>query len=66
MCRALHALDSGTIVSKPMAARWAQATLDERWHALIDFAVMWQPGDEVDHFEEMVEFIRYTLTVAIG
>ena len=64
MCRALHALDSGTIVSKPVAARWAQATLDGRWHALIDFAVMWQPGDEVDHFGAMVEFIRYTLSVA--
>ncbi len=65
MCRALHALDSGTVVSKPVAARWAQTTLDGRWHALIDFALLWQPGDEVDHFEEMVEIIRYTVSMAI-
>lgn len=31
MCRALHALQCGTIVSKPIAARWAQATLDSSW-----------------------------------
>lgn len=64
MCRALHALDSGTIVSKPVAARWAQATLDQQWHALIDFAVMWQPGDQVDHFQAMLDFIHYTLDAA--
>jgi len=66
MCRALHALDSGTIVSKPVAARWARTTVEKRWHALIDFAVAWQPGDEVDHFGEMVEFIRFTLRVALA
>ncbi|MFN8597265.1 MAG: DUF4111 domain-containing protein [Anaerolineae bacterium] len=65
MCRALHALDSGTIVSKPAAARWAQATLDQRWHALIEFAVQWQSGAEVDHFAEIAELIRYTLHVAL-
>lgn len=27
MCRVLHTLEHGTIVSKPVAARWAQAKL---------------------------------------
>ena len=66
MCRAMHALDSGTVVSKPAAARWAQSTLDRHWHALINFAVQWQPGVEVDHFEKMLEFVRYALNVALA
>lgn len=35
MCRVLHALAHGTIVSKPVAAAWAQDRFDGRWRALI-------------------------------
>lgn len=30
MCRVMHALEHGTIVSKPKAIQWAQAKLDDR------------------------------------
>jgi hypothetical protein len=34
MCRALYTLQHGTVVSKSVAARWAQEVLGERWAAL--------------------------------
>src|SRR5512135_2637365 len=38
MCRALYALEYGGIVSKPVAAHWAQQALDDHWAELIDRA----------------------------
>ena len=61
MCRALHALEHGDIVSKPIAARWAQATLDEQWNALIDRAVAWPQEPQPDNLNETLDFIRYTI-----
>lgn len=54
MCRALHALEHGTIVSKPAAARWAQAKLGERWERIIERSLVGQ----TDLFDEALEFIR--------
>ncbi len=34
MCRVLHALETGTITSKPKAAQWARAKLDEPWKTI--------------------------------
>src|SRR2546423_4926058 len=31
LCRLLYTLEYGAVVSKPVAARWAQETLDARW-----------------------------------
>lgn len=42
MCRILYTLDFGAVVSKPVAARWAQETLGERWAALIERALAWR------------------------
>jgi hypothetical protein len=61
MCRILYTLEYGTVASKPAAARWARGTLGERWVALIERAVNWQPGDSMDRLNETLEFIRYTL-----
>jgi hypothetical protein len=61
MCRALHTLHSGEIVSKPVAARWAQQALGPRWQALIQRALDWQPGQELNSLEETVAYIHYTL-----
>ena len=36
MCRALYTIQSGTVTSKPLAARWAQERLDDRWSPLIE------------------------------
>lgn len=61
MCRALYTLQHGTVVSKPVAARWAQAALGERWAGLIESASAWRNGMPFDHLTETLAFIRYTL-----
>ncbi len=61
MCRALYALEHGSVVSKPSAARWAIPTLDDRWTPLIEQAVAWRPNQAMDRYENVLEFIRYTL-----
>jgi hypothetical protein len=67
MCRALHALEYGTIVSKPMAARWAQNELDDRWSQLIEWSLAVQAGDEHhDLYHESLEFIRFTLNTVLS
>lgn len=70
MCRMLYTLDSGAVVSKPIAARWAQGALGERWAALIERALAWRkdrtwgedaqdtPGGDVDETQAL---IHYTL-----
>ncbi|HMB24266.1 MAG TPA: aminoglycoside adenylyltransferase domain-containing protein [Anaerolineales bacterium] len=62
MCRALHALEHGTIVSKPAAAHWAQDQLGERWKQIIELAILAQkPGSaQTDLLSDALEFIRYT------
>ena len=61
MCRALYTLEHGVIVSKSVAARWAQAALGERWAALIAWALAWPPDAQWDNLNETLDFIRYTL-----
>jgi hypothetical protein len=61
MCRALHTLQQGTVASKPVAARWAQAALDARWVALIERALAWHHDAPMDSLNESLDFIRYTL-----
>jgi hypothetical protein len=61
MCRALYALEHGAIVSKPAAARWAQAALGEPRAALIEAALAGRQGAPFDHLKETQDFIRYTL-----
>ncbi len=60
MCRALHALRYGTIVSKPIAIQWAKENLDSRWHPLIEKAVASQYGKRPDILDDTLEFIRFT------
>jgi hypothetical protein len=65
LCRVLYTLQYGTVVSKPVAARWAQKALDERWAPLIERT--WEgrhnPGSEAssDDVAGTLEFIQYTL-----
>jgi hypothetical protein len=61
MCRALYALEYGNIVSKPVAARWAQRALDNRWARLIDRALAWPEEPQIDRLNETLELIRYTV-----
>jgi hypothetical protein len=64
MCRMLYTLEFGTVVSKPVAARWARETLGERWAPLIEHAWVGRqhPLQEAgtDDVNATLEFIRYT------
>jgi hypothetical protein len=64
MCRALYALEHGDIVSKPVATRWAQAVLADRWGALIDRAAAWPQEPQPDSLSETLDLIRYTIECA--
>lgn len=61
MCRVLYTLQIGTIASKPVAARWAQESLDQRWAGLIEEALSWRPGVTMDKFDDTLDFIRYAV-----
>jgi hypothetical protein len=64
MCRALHTLASGTIATKPAAARWAQARLSAEQAALIEAALNWRPGQTLDRVDDVVALIRFTVAAA--
>ncbi len=66
MCRALYALDTGTIVSKPVAARWLQGKLSEDWKKVIDQAILAQKPDagHFDLYRNALQLIRITREVA--
>jgi hypothetical protein len=65
LCRILYTLEQGTIVSKPVAARWAQETLAAQWSPLIEraWAGRHAPGSPASPQDrhETIGFIRYTL-----
>jgi hypothetical protein len=60
MCRALHALRHGTIVSKPVAAKWAQAEFGGQWNILIEKALTAQHGTHPGFLDETLNFIQFT------
>ncbi|MEW6403171.1 MAG: aminoglycoside adenylyltransferase domain-containing protein, partial [Chloroflexota bacterium] len=61
MCRVLHALAHGTIVSKPKAAAWAYARVDGEWKDLIDRAIAVSNHETRDiTLEETLHFMEYT------
>lgn len=59
MCRILYTLHHGAVVSKPVAARWAEEELGGRWAALIDRALAW-PGAPGDDLAQALDLIRHT------
>jgi hypothetical protein len=59
MCRMLYTMRHGTIVTKPVAARWAQDALDGRWIPLIRQALAWS-RDRSPDLEETLALIRLT------
>lgn len=61
MCRALHAMRYGVIVSKPFAARWAQQELGATWAIVIERALAWRPDERLDYLREAIDLIRYTV-----
>ncbi len=65
MCRMLYTVQHSAIVSKRVAARWVQETLDARWWPLIERAWVGRQNPqlqaEADDVRETIAFIRYTL-----
>ena len=65
LCRILYTLQNGSVASKPVAARWAQETLDPRWIPLIERAWLGRQNAglkaEPHDVNETLDFIRYTL-----
>ncbi|HKY53968.1 MAG TPA: aminoglycoside adenylyltransferase domain-containing protein, partial [Anaerolineales bacterium] len=60
MCRVLHALEHGTIVSKPKATQWAREKLEDPWKRLIDKADAVSQHNDVDiPLDETSDFIRF-------
>jgi predicted nucleotidyltransferase len=60
MCRVLHALEHGTVVSKPKAVQWAREKLGSPWRRLIDKAVLASRQESQDDFlHETLDFIRF-------
>ncbi len=58
MSRMLYTIRHGAIVTKPIAARWAQETVDSRWTPLIRSALAWSREEPPD-LEETLAYIRY-------
>jgi len=59
MCRILHAMAHGSIVSKPIAAGWAGEEFPE-WNLLIRKAEVAQHSSEKEFLMETLEFIKFT------
>lgn len=63
MCRMLYTLQTGTIISKPAAARWALETLGQEWHGLIRQAIDAPELNRADALDQTVAFIEYTMGI---
>jgi len=61
MCRSMYTLEHGAMVSKRAAARWAQAMLGPRWVPVIERALAWPRGEQIDEMGETLELIRLTV-----
>ena len=48
VCRNLHVLERGTLVSKPVAAAWAARRLGSPWDAQVERALAWRADRRVD------------------
>src|SRR6266478_1587175 len=59
MARMLYTIRHGAIVSKLVAARWAEEALDRRWSPLIRDALAWT-RDVPPDLNETLAYIRYT------
>lgn len=62
MCRVLHALEHGTIVSKPKAIQWARTRIGSSWSWLIEKAVgVSQHNGQDIPVNEILDFIQFTM-----
>jgi hypothetical protein len=71
LCRMLHTLDSGEVVSKPAALGWARDTLDPAWRDLIrqaseDRALPWNDPPRPGSVAATLAFAEYAKRRAAG
>lgn len=66
MCRALHAIEHGTIVSKPAAAAWASDQLGQPWNQSITRALQAHHENNEGLLREALEFIQFTMDRTTG
>lgn len=64
MCRMLYTFEHGTIASKPVAMRWALATLEPRWASLIEWAVAYIPPPPDQPIDDIRDLIQYVMARA--
>ena len=61
LCRLLYTLETGDVVSKAQAGRWARQVLDERFRPLVESALSAAHGTASTTVErQVVDFIAYT------
>ena len=60
MCRYLFFFTHNEVVSKKVAAKWAQSKFS-KWEALIEEALDWTIGQNMDQLDKIKEFIRFTI-----
>jgi hypothetical protein len=58
MCRDLYCLEHGELVSKPVAAAWAGASLEPPWPAMVGRALAWRSDQRPDH-QHLPETLRF-------
>jgi hypothetical protein len=61
LCRILHRARHDQVASKRVAAAWVKQTYDARWSTLIDDALTWQHGKQMNAIDGTLDFIRFTL-----
>jgi len=61
MCRVLYTINSGKVVSKSKAAKYAKMVVDEKLQKLIDDALLWKIGEGFNKLDKVLEFIKFTL-----
>jgi predicted nucleotidyltransferase len=67
MCRSLHALGHGMIVSKPVAAKWAQQELGGKWAQVIEGSLATYIGArDFELYDEALELIQFTMVKVNG
>jgi hypothetical protein len=61
----LYTLERGEIVSKPVAARWAQEMLGQPRAAVIERALLWEQDAAPVDLNEALDIIGYTVQRSI-
>jgi hypothetical protein len=62
LCRILYSLETGSVASKPAAARWAQRNLEQRWKMLIEksLAIQYEKQESLDFdLNETLDFLSF-------